>query len=96
VFANIRIVRNEFGLLDGKRHMAALGFCLHLSTEPTKTVFSIRNRPLMIHDTGGHIFCRLQRPRLFRRNETGLAVTRHGADERLVATQVRASCHHGA
>jgi hypothetical protein len=93
VFANIRIVPNMVGLLDGKANMVALG--LSCSFEKKNAQFRCQGRQLDHIDEGSHFFLKLNKPRPFGKAEQGLAVYQ-SVDGDLVAHEVLALTHCAA
>jgi hypothetical protein len=65
VFANIRIVSNTVGLLDGKHNMAAIKLTCALSN--TSATFACREHSLAHIDQGNNYFLQLSSPQPFQK-----------------------------
>jgi hypothetical protein len=88
VFANIRIVQNTVGLLDGKNNLAAIG--MRCSLNPQNTTFSCRRKDLVHVDEGSHYFLQLNPPNAFGVRDRGMAVYLQSVDGPLQAHWVNA------
>jgi hypothetical protein len=91
VLANIRIVQNTMGLLDGKNYLAAIG--MHFYLNPQNTTFSCRGKDLVHVDEGSHYFLQLSPPNAFGVRDRGMAVYRQSVDGPLQAHRVNARRH---
>jgi hypothetical protein len=93
VFANIRLVPNVVGLLDGKNNFAALEMAVRLGHKKA-TRFICCGKRLDHVDDGSHYILKLNNSRRFYEDEHGLAVCRDSKDGPLEAHRVLARQHH--
>lgn len=93
VFANITIVDNAVGLLNGKTDLSALEMTTQLKSAPGASKFWIAKEEVLTDDVGSHFWMLLETPRSFSENETGLSLQR-SENGRAVAVKVSAKKHH--
>lgn len=93
VFANITVVDNEVGLLNGKLDMAALELKLELKSDPGQSRFWLLSTEMETHDTVPHFWLMLNQPRRLYDAEQGISLQKR-KDGRTVAVTVNALKHH--
>lgn len=93
VFANITIVDNEVGLLNGKLDMTALEVKLELKSDPKLSKFWLLNTEIETQDNLSHCWFMLNQPRKFTEAEKGTSLQKR-TDGRIVAMSVNAAKHH--
>lgn len=93
VFANITIVSNEVGLLNGKFDMAAMRMQVQLDPEKDQSRFSLLGKGINVIDTDSHFFLKLEQPHSFGADEVGYSIRRK-SDGRAKVVEVNAAKHH--
>ena len=93
VFANITIVTNEVGLLNGKGDLSALDMKAQLKSPNGASKFWLSNSEISVYDAGSHFWLLLNHPRAFGDNEKAISLQRMST-ERAVAVSVIACDHH--
>lgn len=93
VFANITIVSNEVGLLNGKFDMAAMRMEVQLDPEKDRSQFSLLGRRINVLDTDSHFFLQLGQPRCFGAEDVGFSIRRK-SNGRAKVVEVNAANHH--
>lgn len=93
VFANITVVNNEVGLLDGKMNLSALETKAVITSSPGSSKLWLAQREIQVDDSGSHFWLLLNAPRPFEDDEEGLYLQR--TDDCLTeAVIVPAGKHH--